>query len=186
MHHVQKRLVSTAVARLTSVAPSSVPSFPPPEALAVKHDVVNKKDFDPESWAALQPPPKSALHAFSHRVGLGSVLESPELVQQACTHSSFLQLWRTHYPGKPEPRTNAQSAELGNALMGLFATEYLHTKYPHLPSRVLQTAVTAYVGPATCASVAQEMGALQLVRWHRKVCFVISVLALLIPLPGRH
>lgn len=53
--------------------------------------------------------------------------------------------------------------------MGLFASEYLHASYPYLPTRVLKAAVTAHVGPLTCASVAQEMGATSLLRWHRTV-----------------
>ncbi|KAG6381624.1 hypothetical protein JVT61DRAFT_223 [Boletus reticuloceps] len=52
--------------------------------------------------------------------------------------------------------------------MGLFASEYLHASYPHLPTRVLKAAVSAHVGPLTCASVAQEMGATPLLRWHRQ------------------
>lgn len=58
---------------------------------------------------------------------------------------------------------------MGNSLMGLFASEYLHASYPHLPLRVLKAAVSAHVGPLTCASVAQEMGATPLLRWHRQV-----------------
>jgi len=53
--------------------------------------------------------------------------------------------------------------------MGLFTTEHLHASYPHLPTRVLKAAVSAHVGPLTCANVAQEMGAIPLLRWHRQV-----------------
>ncbi|TFY73580.1 hypothetical protein EWM64_g10432, partial [Hericium alpestre] len=56
---------------------------------------------------------------------------------------------------------------LGNSLLGLFAAEHLNTSYPHLPTRALKAAVSAYVGPMTCASVAREMGAAPLLRWHR-------------------
>jgi large subunit ribosomal protein L44 len=49
----------------------------------------------------------------------------------------------------------------------MFASEFLFAAYPYLPTRVLKAAVTAHVGPLTCASVAQEMGATPLVRWHR-------------------
>ncbi|KAF9054352.1 ribonuclease III domain-containing protein [Panaeolus papilionaceus] len=167
MNHVQRRLASTA-AKLASVSPSTLASFPPVESFKTKKDEFIKKDeFNPESWAAIQPVPSTALSAFAHRIGLASVLSSPEIVRQACTHPSFLPLYRQHYPQLPEPKTNAQFAALGNSLLGLFATEYIQAKYPYLPTRVLKAAVSAHVGPMTASSVAQEMGAQPLLRWHR-------------------
>jgi large subunit ribosomal protein L44 len=64
---------------------------------------------------------------------------------------------------------NANLATLGNSLLGLFATEHIHVSYPHLPLRALKAAVSAYVGPLTCANVAKEIGATHIVRWHRTV-----------------
>ncbi|KAF9466063.1 ribonuclease III domain-containing protein [Collybia nuda] len=165
MGHVSKRLVTSA-AKIASVSTANLPRFPPKEALFV-HREVPKAPFSPETWATLQSPPSSALSAFSHRIGLASVLATPETVLQACTHSSFLPLYRQQYPHEPLPATNAQLAPLGNALMGLFASEYIQAAYPYLPTRVLKAAVTAHVGPQTCASVAQEMGVTPLLRWHR-------------------
>ncbi|KAF4593114.1 hypothetical protein EYR38_008824 [Pleurotus pulmonarius] len=164
VHHVQKRLASTA-AKLVSVSASSLSKFPPKEALFQRTEL--PKPFSPETWASLQPPPTSALSAFAHRIGLTSVLDSPEIIQQACTHESFGPFYKSHYPNHHDPKTNAQLAPLGNALMGLFAAEHLHASYPYLPTRVLKAAVTAHVGPLTCASISQEMGAGPLLRWHR-------------------
>ncbi|KZV98796.1 ribonuclease III [Exidia glandulosa HHB12029] len=121
----------------------------------------------PEIWAQLQPPPPEALSALAARIGLRNVLPDPAAIQQACTHKSILQLHARHAPDTPIPATNAVAASLGNSLMGLFAAEYLHSAYPHLPTRVMKAATTAYVGRATCASVAREMGAGPLLRWHR-------------------
>ena len=166
MNHVPRRLVSTA-ARLASVSPASTSTFPPKESFTVSKDALVKEEFNPETWAALQPPPSTALSAFAHRIGLASILTSTDLIQQVCTHSSFLTLY--HHPINV-PKTNAQLSTLGNSLMGLFATEYIHAKYPYLPTRVLKAAVTAHVGTTSCASAAQEMGASQLLRWHRTVC----------------
>ena len=168
MNHVPKRLVSTA-ARLASV-PSNTSTFPPKESFTVSKDALVKEEFNPETWAALQPPPSTALSAFAHRIGLASILTSTDLIQQVCTHPSFLTLHRQHHPTNPLPKSNAQLSTLGDSLMGLFATEYIHAKYPYLPTRVLKAVVTAHVGTASCASVAQEMGASQLLRWHRTVC----------------
>lgn len=169
MNYVQRRLVSTVAARLPAVSPASVGTFPPAESLKTPGEAFNKQ-FDPANWASLQPAPTTALVAFAHRVGLAPIFDSPDTIRQACTHASFVALFRQHYPSKPEPRSNAQSAAIGNSLLGLFATEYLHAKYPYLPTRVMKAAVSAHVGPLTCDSIAREMGAAPLLRWSRTVC----------------
>ncbi|KAF8449024.1 ribonuclease III domain-containing protein [Boletus edulis BED1] len=163
MGHVAHRLYSTA--SKTAISTAHLTQFPPKEAIVRQ---AGKVVFDAQSWAALQPPPPSALTAFSHRIGLGSIITSPDTVRRACTHKSFVNLHTKYYPSSPPPPTNADLVALGNSLMGLFASEYLHASYPHLPTRVLKAAVSAHVGPLTCASVAQEMGATPLLRWHRQ------------------
>ena len=169
MNHVQKRLVSNA-AKIASISPSTLATFPPKESFKPEKGEFVKSDFNPENWAHLQPAPSTALSAFAHRIGLASIFPSTDVIRQVCTHSSFLPLFRQHYPSKPEPKTNAQLATLGNSLMGLFAAEYIQAKYPYLPTRVMKAAVTAHVGPPSCDSVAKEMGASPLLRWHRSVC----------------
>lgn len=168
MQNVQRRLASTATAqKLKPTIPlSSVRTFPPPQALTPK-DSKSPVLFDPDTWAASQPPPPAALAAFAHRVGLGKLSTNPKLIQQACTHESITLPYSKHYPNKPLPLTNTNLATLGNSLLGLFATEFVHTAYPHLPTRVVKAAVSAYVGPTTCAGVAREMGATPLLRWYR-------------------
>ncbi|KAH9479579.1 54S ribosomal protein L3, mitochondrial [Psilocybe cubensis] len=168
MHHVHRRLLTTA-ARLPAVSPASLPAFPPKEALktAADKDTFVQQEFNPDAWAALQPAPSTALVAFSHRIGLASLFDSPDTIRQACTHPSFVPLFRQHYPAMDEPKTNARLATLGNSLMGLFAAEHIQAKYPYLPTRVMKAAVTAHVGPMTCEAVAREMGATPLLRWHR-------------------
>ncbi|KAI0295394.1 ribonuclease III domain-containing protein [Multifurca ochricompacta] len=160
MGHAQRRFVSTAT-KLVSVPLSSLRSFPPKEALASR-----SSSFSPEAWAALQPPPPSALSALSHRIGLGAVLQIPEL-EQACTHPSVLPLFTRRHPNQKPPPANENLSTLGNALLGLFASEFVAASYPHLPTRVVKAAVSAYVGPNTCANVAKEVGAAPLLRWHR-------------------
>ena len=173
MSHVSKRLASTAT-KFATIAPSQLKAFPPKEAVAPKPSSSKTAHtphfFDPESWAALQPPNPAALNAFAHRIGLGKVLPSPaEGIRQACTHPSFLSLHAKHRPKDPAPATNSNLATLGNSLLGLFATEHVNATYPHLPTRVLKAAVSAYVGSSTCTNVANEMGASQLLRWNRTV-----------------
>jgi len=166
MSHAQKKILSTAT-KLASVSTAHLPKFPPKEALYKSPE--RPTTFVAETWASLQPPPPSALSAFAHRIGLSHVLDSNELVQEACTHPSFIPLHKKYYPNQRHPPSNAQLASLGNSLLGLFATEHLHASYPHLPTRVLKAALSAHVGVYTCASVAQEMGATTLLRWHRTV-----------------
>ncbi len=162
MGHAQRRFLSIA-AKLPSVPLSSLRSFPPEGALAT-----SSSTFSPETWAALQPPPPSALSALSHRIGLGSLLQVPEL-EQACTHPSVLPFFAQRHPNQKPPPANGNLSTLGNALLGLFASEFVAASYPHLPTRVVKAAVSAYVGPNTCANVAKEVGAAPLLRWHRTV-----------------
>ena len=185
MSHATKRLALTAK-RLPTIPASQLKAFPPKEAVAPKPSSSKTAHtpafFDTEAWATLQPPNPAALTAFAHRIGLGKSFSSPaETVQQAVTHPSFLPLHAKHRPEDPVPATNANLATLGNSLLGLFATEHVNATFPHLPTRVLKAAVSAYVGPTTCASIAQEMGASPLLRWNRTVsvmllyCTCISV-----------
>jgi len=160
MAHAQRRIASAAK-KLASVPLSSVRTFPPKDALAA-----SSSTFSPETWAALQPPPPSSLSALSHRIGFGTVLQLPEL-EQACTHPSVLPLFAKRHPSQKPPPTNGNLSTLGNALLGLFASEFVTASYPHLPTRVVRAAVSAYVGPNTCANVAKEVGAAPLLRWYR-------------------
>ena len=172
MQNAQRRLASTASATAQKLKPtiplSSVRTFPPPQALMPK-DSKSPVLFDSNTWAASQPPPPAALTAFAHRVGLGKLSTNPKLIQQVCTHESITLPYSKVHPNKPLPLTNTNLAVLGNSLLGLFATEFVHASYPHLPTRVVKAAVSAYVGPTTCADVAREMGAVPLLRWYRAV-----------------
>jgi len=172
---MHRRLLTTAVTTSKfSIAPSTLPHFPPKQSHSPPKDAFafDREAFDAPSWASLQPPPATALSAFAHRIGLGSILSSPDVIRQACTHHSYLHLFRKHHPAKQVPLTNRQLAALGNALMGMFAAEWVHAKWPYLPTRVMKSVVTAHVGPATCESVAREVGAAPLLRWHRTVSYL--------------
>jgi large subunit ribosomal protein L44 len=54
--------------------------------------------------------------------------------------------------------TNEILSSLGNSLLGLFASEHLSSQFPYLPTAALKQAVTAFVGPKACMSVARELG----------------------------
>lgn len=143
----------------------------------------------PELWAALRPQLPSAIAALASRFHLLPSTITPEersrrmeLVRIACTHPSVVRLQqkaaalplstseRADVPELSEElKHNAQLASVGNAVLGLVATEHFHLKYPHLPTRVLKALVTAYVGPSTLADVGADMGVLSqgVQRWDR-------------------
>ena len=176
MGHVQKRLASTA-AKLAHVSVSTLKQFPPKEAVVARvsktHSSREPTFFHAETWGVLQPPPPAALTAFAHRIGVASIIPTADIVQQACTHPSILSLYDQFRPSDPRPAVNGNLESLGNSLLGLFATEFVNSTFPHLPTRVLKAAVSAYVGPSTCANVAREMGASPLIRWHRLVRYIV-------------
>jgi large subunit ribosomal protein L44 len=114
-----------------------------------------------------------------------------QLVAQACTHPSFVYVVRRAKDAQrklqgaraaADPsllfldeireetiQDNAHLAALGNSLLGLLGSEALHLKYPHLPTRVLKAALSAYVGPNTTADVGSELGLAGqgILRWDR-------------------
>jgi large subunit ribosomal protein L44 len=65
---------------------------------------------------------------------------------------------------------NETLTALGNSMLGLLASEFLHLRYPNLPNRVFKAALSAFVGPNTLADVASELGiaAKGIVRWERR------------------
>lgn len=169
MSQAAKSLASKA-SQISSVSASSLRSFPPKEAIF--NAVTNHHtSFSPETWAKLQKPPTTAFSAFVHRIGLSSILKDLKEVQQACTHKSYIPFHSTHLPHEQPLRSNDNLSALGNSLLGLLGMEYLHASYPHLPTRALKAALSQYVGPVTCATIAREMGAVPLLRWHQAVRF---------------
>jgi dsRNA-specific ribonuclease len=176
MSHVSKRFASAAT-KLATLSTSHLKQFPPKEAviqsLASGSEAKTAQQpnfFDAESWASLQPANPATIAAFAHRIGLGKLIPEPFTgIEQACTHPSFVPFFTKYHPDRPVPVSNGNLSVLGNSLLGLFATEHVNTAFPHLPTRVMKAAVSAYVGPTTCQSIAKEMGAGQILRWNRTV-----------------
>lgn len=143
----------------------------------------------PDLWTALREQQSSAVAALGARFQLLSHSLNDEdyarrmaLVRTACTHPSVVQAQEAvaelplardeleEIASLREPIAhNAQLATLGNALLGLVASEHFHLKYPHLPTRVLKAFVSAYVGPSTLADVGSDLGVLAqgVQRWDR-------------------
>ncbi|WFD30550.1 54S ribosomal protein L3 mitochondrial [Malassezia sp. CBS 17886] len=134
----------------------------------------------PKLWSSLRAQVPAAVSALGARVHLlpGTLSDVErarrvDLVRTACTHPSVCDVQKTaaELPLSAAERDevpelteriahNAHLATMGNALLGLIASEYFHIKYPHLPTRVLKAFVSAFVGPNTLADVAAELGIL--------------------------
>ncbi|KAI5784986.1 ribonuclease III domain-containing protein [Peziza echinospora] len=64
-----------------------------------------------------------------------------------------------HPTASPVPATNNSGlSNLGNNILGYYASEYLLTTYPRLPMNVLRAAMWAYISPDALASVARGWG----------------------------
>ncbi|EIW72611.1 hypothetical protein TREMEDRAFT_70764 [Tremella mesenterica DSM 1558] len=104
---------------------------------------------------------KSALSALLSRLSLPPSTSLHPTLQACLTHPSFVTS-STDASGSTaeseEIQTNEVLSSLGNSLLGLFASEKLAVQYPLLPTEALKLAVTAFVGPHACFSVARELG----------------------------
>jgi len=71
--------------------------------------------------------------------------------------------WSNNYPKftnflDEEKLHNEELATLGNSILGMLGSEWLDRRYPYLPTKAFQAALTMYVGPRTCADVARLWG----------------------------
>lgn len=164
------RLAVTAAARSASGSSSGVwarrlaktPLRRNPRHNLSTSAVLFKKQVGPP---VLDPYAPSALNAILARLSLPPTPEMRESLMACLTHPSFnlKQAAETSEDGQealpaPDADTNELLAALGNRLLGLFASESLSAKYPHIPSAALAQAVTYYVGPASLVAVGREIG----------------------------
>ncbi|TXT13197.1 hypothetical protein VHUM_01598 [Vanrija humicola] len=98
------------------------------------------------------PHAPTALSAFLARLSLPACADLHPALLAALTHPSFARA------AEHAQQTNELLAVLGNSLLGLFGSEYLAQKYPHLPTGGIKNALTAYVGPEALVSVGRELG----------------------------
>jgi len=121
-------------------------------------------------YPAARPIPSTALSALLARLSLPTTDSLHALILTCLTHPSYQPSKVTSRLRPPNAESdpaalpyefiesNSLLASLGNSLLGLFASEHLSTLYPNLPTRALKAAVSAYVGPSSCFSVARELG----------------------------
>ncbi|KLT38720.1 ribonuclease III [Cutaneotrichosporon oleaginosum] len=101
---------------------------------------------------AEEPYPATALAALLSRLSLPPSDKLQASLLTCLTHPSFVN------EESADIETNELLSNLGNSLLGLFASEEIAARYPNLPSTALSSAVTSYVGPSSLVSVARELG----------------------------
>jgi dsRNA-specific ribonuclease len=90
--------------------------------------------------------------ALGARLGLESL--DSNILKQALTHKSI------------ESSTNNASLEfIGKRVTGLFATEFVHCKYPTLHPGALNTTLRAFVGNKSLYKIATEVGLQHTIAW---------------------
>ncbi|KAF9111756.1 hypothetical protein BGX27_004481 [Mortierella sp. AM989] len=99
--------------------------------------------------------PSSAVVAFAHRLGLNK-LNDQTLLMRVVTHPSYERVGI---------QTNAGLDTLGASVLDMYILEYLHVKYPKLPTQTLQEAVSSYTRATTLELMAKEFGVDDVVRW---------------------
>ncbi|PWZ03768.1 ribonuclease III [Testicularia cyperi] len=69
-----------------------------------------------------------------------------------------------------EVQHHAALCTVGNSLLGMLASEFLHLRYPNLPTRALKAAVAAFVGPQTLSDVGLSLGlgGQGVLRWNKE------------------
>lgn len=74
---------------------------------------------------------------------------------------------KQYFGTSPKVESQATLSTVGNALLGMIASEYVHLRYPNLPTRVLKAAVAGYAGTLTLSNVAVTLGfgAPGILRW---------------------
>ncbi|KAG2218708.1 hypothetical protein INT45_002416, partial [Circinella minor] len=91
----------------------------------------------------------STLAAFGARLGIQSL--NPSLLEQAVTHGDATNL-----------------TYLGKRVLGLYATEYLHTKYPSMHMSAFQQILKKYIGYKSLSHIGNQVGLQDVVRWNRE------------------
>ncbi|KAF9405318.1 hypothetical protein BGZ94_003645 [Podila epigama] len=101
--------------------------------------------------------PTPAVVALAHRLGLNT-LNDQTLLMRIVTHGSYERVGI---------QTNERLDYLGTKVLNMFVLEYFHTKYPKMPTRMLQEVVDTYTRTTTLALMAKEFGVDDVARWTR-------------------
>ncbi|KAI9474255.1 MAG: ribonuclease III domain-containing protein [Benjaminiella poitrasii] len=104
----------------------------------------------PTSTETIDP----SISALGARLGLQSL--KPSLLKQALTHKSL---------ADDQPHTNATLEFIGKRVTGLFATEYLHCKYPRLHPSAFAVTIRSLIGNDSFSKIATEVGLQHSVSW---------------------
>ena len=182
----ERRLAKTPLRRRHLAVSQPSRSLSSSSVLHIDVDAVNRSSGVDQSigLARLAPatgPPSAALSALLSRLSLTPNPRLHPTLLACLTHRSYTpphsttSIFSTASGNESDPsptdsesdtlssqpkteQTNEVLCSLGNSLLGMFASEHLAHRYPLLPTEALKSAVTAYVGPGACVSVARELG----------------------------
>ncbi|KAJ3397024.1 hypothetical protein HDU92_001037 [Lobulomyces angularis] len=114
----------------------------------------NSKNIHGDLSQNLTPSEIATFSAFAHRSGLK--FKNTSTLISALTHSSF----------KNDNSINHQRLQyLGHNTLKLFATEFVYFKYPNMPSEVVDSVTKGYIGRKALASVGEQFGIQNVMRW---------------------
>ncbi|KAI1297332.1 hypothetical protein EDD11_007220 [Mortierella claussenii] len=113
-------------------------------------------DISQGSKYRIETPP-AGVSAFAHRLGLNN-LQDQTLLMRVITHPSY---------ERAGIQTNEGLSSLGAKALEMYVLEYLHTKYPKMPTNALQESVQIYTRTSTLELMAKEFGVDDVVRWVR-------------------
>ncbi|KAI8881955.1 ribonuclease III [Backusella circina FSU 941] len=97
-------------------------------------------------------PENTTITALGARLGLSAL--NTQTLKQALTHKSV-----------EEEENNASLEFIGKRVVGLFATEYIHCKYPILHQGALNTTLRSYIGNKSLSKIATEVGLQHSISW---------------------
>jgi len=127
-----------------------------PTKKSKQEDITSAPVQDTDSKYRIEKP-TTAVVAFAHRLGLNT-LKDQNLPMRIVTHASYERVGI---------QTNERLDYLGAKVLDMFVLEYLHTKYPKMPTKMLQEAVATYTRTTTLAQMAKEFGVEDVARWTR-------------------
>ena len=120
---------------------------------AAQQQHASEDDHEPDFTLFPSPPPEHAkasarLNALHARLALSPRLPV-ETLARCLIHSS----------ADPNPHfNNASLSVLGHDILGYYTAEAILCRYPRLPTEVVFSAIRAFCGPKTLATIAREWG----------------------------
>jgi dsRNA-specific ribonuclease len=117
-------------------------------------------------------PESTTITALGGRLGLSAL--NTQTLKQALTHKSVEEeennaslefIGKILYTQRKRTTRILTINKIGRRVAGLFATEYLHCKYPMLHQGALNTTLRSYIGNKSLSKIASEVGLQHSISW---------------------